>query len=162
MGVLAVAGYQNRDKIAEVLKGLRNPTQPNGDTAPGGSIGDVFGGLTGGGLGGLGDLFRGGAAGGSVYGGLGDLLKQFEQEGQGETAKSWIEQGQNKEIGEDQLSEVLGPEILDDLAAKTGLSREEIVGRLSRDLPEAVDDMTPHGQIPSDDPDEDQGGTRLV
>lgn len=34
--------------------------------------------------------------------------------------------------------------------AKTGLAREDI---LSRDLPRAVDGMTPHGQLPPDDED---------
>ncbi|WP_426230476.1 YidB family protein [Pararhizobium sp. DWP3-4] len=155
LGVLAVAGYQNRDKITEILRGLRNPSQlgPDGQTQSGG-LGDILGGLSGGSLGGLGDLFRGGASGGSLSGGLGDLLKQFEQKGQGETAKSWVEPGPNKDIDDSQLSEVLGPEILDDLAAKTGLSRDEILSRLSRDLPKAVDDMTPGGQLPADDVDD--------
>lgn len=152
LGVLAVAGYQNRDKIADILRGLRNPPQPSPDgQSQSGGLGDILGGLAGGGLSGLGDLFRGGASGGSLSGGLDDLLKQFEQKGQGETAKSWVEPGPNKDIDDGQLSEVLGPEILDDLAAKTGLSREEILSRLSRDLPKAVDDMTPDGQLPADD-----------
>ncbi|KQV41639.1 hypothetical protein ASC96_17735 [Rhizobium sp. Root1204] len=150
LGVLAVAGYQNRDKISEILKGLRNPPEPSSDgTASSGGLSDILGGLSGTGLGGLGDLFRGGNAGG-LGGGLGDLLRQFEQKGQGETAKSWVEPGPNKQVDDNQLSEVLGPEILDDLANKTGLSREEILSRLSRDLPRAVDDLTPDGQLPFD------------
>jgi hypothetical protein len=28
LGVLAFAGYRNRDKIVEILRGLRNPPQP--------------------------------------------------------------------------------------------------------------------------------------
>ncbi len=164
LGVLAVAGYQNRDKIAEILRGLRNPSQPGSDGQPQtGGLGDILGGLTGGSLGGLGDLFRGGAGSGSLSGGLGDLLKQFEQKGQGETAKSWVEPGPNREIDDNQLSEVLGPEVLDDLAAKTGLSRDEILSRLSRDLPKAVDGLTPDGQLPAEeDDDTSPGGLRSV
>lgn len=164
LGVLAVAGYQNRDKIAEILRGLRNPPQPGPDgKSQSGGPGDILGSLSGGGLGGLGDLFRGGASGGSLGGGLGDLLKQFEQNGQGETAKSWVEPGPNKDIDDSQLSEVLGPEVLDDLAAKTGLSREEILSRLSRDLPKAVDDMTPGGQLPAEEVDDtNPAGTTSV
>ena len=159
LGVLAVAGYQNRDKIAEVLRGLRNPSQPGPDgQARSGGLGDILGGLSGGSLGGLGDLLRGGASGGSLSGGLGDLLKQFEEKGQGATAKSWVEPGPNKDIDDNQLSDVLGPEVLDDLAEKTGLSREEILSRLSRDLPKAVDDMTPGGQLPTDEDDETTAG----
>lgn len=47
------------------------------------------------GLGGLGGLFGGGATGG-LAGGLGDLLRQFEQKGHGETANSWVQTGENK------------------------------------------------------------------
>lgn len=49
LGVLAVAGYQNRDKVAEILKGLRNPQQPGPDGTPqsGAGLGDILGGLTG-------------------------------------------------------------------------------------------------------------------
>jgi uncharacterized protein YidB (DUF937 family) len=43
---------------------------------------------------------------------------------------------------------------LNDLAAKTGLSREEILSRLSRDLAKALDDMTPAGQTPADGDDD--------
>lgn len=155
LGVLAVAGYQNRDKIAETLRGLRNPPQPGPDgQSQSGGLSDILGGLSGGSLGGLSDLFRGVANGGSLGGGLGDLLKQFEQKGLGETAKSWVEPGPNKDIDDGQLSEVLGPEVLDDLSAKTGLSREEILSRLSRELPKAVDDMTPGGQMPTDEVDD--------
>jgi uncharacterized protein YidB (DUF937 family) len=164
LGVLAVAGYQNRDKIAEILQGLRNQSQPDpGGKSESGGIGDILGGLSGGGLGGLGDFFRAGAGGGSLSGGLGDLLKQFEQQGQGETAKSWIEPGPNKAIEGSQLSEVLGADVLDDLSAKTGLSRDEILTRLSRDLPKAVDDMTPGGQLPPEEQDDSAtGGTASV
>lgn len=60
LSVLAVAGYQNRDKIGELLKAVRNPSQaaPDGQPQSGGGLGGLLGGLTGGsgGLGGLGGL----------------------------------------------------------------------------------------------------------
>ncbi|WP_421580998.1 YidB family protein [Shinella sp. M31] len=156
LGVLAVAGYQNRDKIAEMLKSLRAPSQPGPDGRPQtGGLGDLLGGLTGGGsqggLGGLGGLFGGGIRGGGLAGGLGELLKEFQEKGHGDTVHSWVQPGENKPIDDRQLSEVLGPEILNDLSARTGLSADEILSRLSRDLPTAVDDLTPHGQLPSDE-----------
>ncbi|KQV37656.1 MULTISPECIES: YidB family protein [unclassified Rhizobium] len=156
LGVLAVAGYQNRDKIAEILRGLRTPSQLGPDGRPqSGGLGDLVGGLTGGGsqggLGGLGGLFGGGIGSGGLAGGLGDLLKQFQEKGHGDTANSWVQPGENKPIDGIQLSEVLGPEILSDLSARTGLSGDEILSRLSRDLPRAVDDLTPDGQVPSDE-----------
>lgn len=166
LGVLAVAGYQNREKIGELLKGLTQSAQgdtPSSQQEAGGGLGDLLGGLTGGsgGLGGLGGLLGGSSAGGVLQGGLGDLLKQFEQNGQGEAAKSWVETGPNTEIDDRQLSEALGPEVLEDLSARTGLSPDEILSRLSRDLPRAVDDMTPDGVLPQHG-DPSVGGRQAV
>ncbi|MDR6757880.1 uncharacterized protein YidB (DUF937 family) [Mycoplana sp. BE70] len=160
LGVLAVAGYQNREKIGELLKGLTTASQPGPDGQPqtGGGLGDLLGGLAGGGqtgtgsLGGLGGLFGGAAtSGGGLAGSLGELLRQFEEKGHSETANSWVRSGENKPVDNHELSQVLGPELLDDLSARTGLSPEEILSRLSRDLPTAVDDLTPNGQLPSDE-----------
>lgn len=154
LGVLAVAGYQNRDKIGELLNGLRNPSQPGPDGQPqsGGGLGDLLGGLAGSGQTGAGGLGGGGAAaGGGLGGSLGELLRQFQEKGHGETANSWVQPGDNRPVDDRELTDVLGPEVLDDLAARTGLSPEEILTRLSRDLPTAVDDLTPNGQLPSDD-----------
>lgn len=165
LGVLAVAGYQNRDKIAEILRGLRNPSQTGPDGQPqSGGLGGTLGGLTGnggGGLGGLGGLFGGGATGG-LAGGLGDLLRQFEQKGHGETANSWVHMRENMPIDDRELSEVLGPEVLADISNRTGLSEDEILARLSRDLPVAVDGLTPDGRLPQDDDDGDLGGQTSV
>lgn len=147
LAVLAVAGFQNRDKIGELLRGLQNP---QGDGTPGQQSG------------GLGGLLGGASAGGVLSGGLGDLLKQFQQNGHGETAKSWVETGPNAEINDSQLSEALGPEVLADLSAKTGLSPDEILNRLSRDLPKAVDELTPNGTIPADDDIGEAGGRKSV
>jgi len=143
LGVLAVAGYQNRDKIGEFLRGLQD-RQRDGASAPQPSDGQ--GGVR---PGGFGDLLGGLTAGGILSGGLGDLLKTFQQNGQGEKAESWVKPGPNAEINDGELEQALGAETLDELAAKTGLSREEILARLSRDLPKAVDDLTPNGQVPS-------------
>lgn len=161
LSVLAVAGFQNRDKIADMLKGLsesvHRSADPSGTSASdpataghSGGFGDLLGGLGGaGGLGGVGDLLRGTAGGGGILsGGLGGLLDQFSQAGHGETAKSWIQDGPNSEIDDRTLSEALGADVLQDIAARTGLSQEEILIRLSRDLPKAVDGLTPNGTLP--------------
>ncbi len=160
LAVLAVAGFQNRDKIGNLLRGLtQNP--PDGDKLPGqqqsgGGLGDLLGGLAGG-SGGLGGLLGGTPAGSVLGGGLGDLLRQFEQNGHGEAAKSWVQDGPNKEIDDRQLSEALGPEVLNDLSLRTGLPPEEILSRLSRDLPKAVDELTPNGVLPPKDDTSEEG-----
>ena len=141
LGLLAVAGYQNRDKIAEMLGGLG---QSSPGAAPGGQ-GTQMGGL-GGLLGGLG----GASAGGILSGGLQDLVETFKKNGQGEVADSWVGTGPNKEIAPHQLEKAIGPEVLATLAQQTGLSREELISRLSSELPRAVDKYTPEGRLPQE------------
>ncbi|WP_049734572.1 YidB family protein [Rhizobium ecuadorense] len=151
LAVLAVAGYQNRDKIGELLRGIQNPQQSGAGGQQPGGLGGILGGL--GGSGGLGGLLGGLTSGSIVSGGLGDLLKTFQQNGHGDKIDSWVKPGQNADINDGQLAEALGPDVLNEIARNTGLSREEILGRLSRDLPKAVDDLTPEGKLPT--PEED-------
>jgi uncharacterized protein YidB (DUF937 family) len=137
LALLAIAGYQNRDKIAEMLGKL------SGDKA------------TGDGQGGLGNILRqlgldGASAGGVLGGGLGELVDRFKQSGQGETADSWVKTGANKPCTPAQLENAIGPEILDNLSKQTGLSRDELVARLCRELPNAVDKYTPDGRLPAE------------
>jgi uncharacterized protein YidB (DUF937 family) len=140
LGLLAIAGYQNRDKIAEMLRG----GQAAGNQ---GLPGQQQGGL--GGLGGLLGGLGGAGAGGFLGGGLGELLDSFRQHGQGDVADSWVSTGPNKEIAPPQLEQAIGSDVLDTLTQQTGLSREEILSRLSKDLPNAVDQYTPEGRLPS-------------
>ena len=137
LGLLAIAGYQNRDKLAEIFGGLGTP----------GSAGQ----------GGLSGLLRqlsgslgGASAGGILSGGLGEIVDRFKQSGQGDTADSWVKTGPNKPCTADQLEQAIGPEVLDNLSKQTGLTREELVSRLCRELPEAVDKYTPQGRIPTE------------
>ena len=71
----------------------------------GGGIGDLL-------KGGLGGLLAGGAAGSVLSGGLSDLLRQFQQNGQGEAANSWVSNGPNKEMAPDDLGRALGADQL--------------------------------------------------
>jgi uncharacterized protein YidB (DUF937 family) len=143
LGLLAVVGYQNRDKLAEMFGGRGAPGQGQGGPGLGGGLGDLLGRL-GGGLGGAG-------AGGILSGGLGELLDRFRQDGQGEVAESWVAKGPNKAIAPADLEHAIGADTLDDLSRQTGLSREELVARLSRELPDAVDKYTPEGRLPTED-----------
>jgi uncharacterized protein YidB (DUF937 family) len=158
LGLLAVAGFQNRDKIAELLKGAgsSSPDSPDQGGQQGG-LGGLLGNLGGGRLGspgqgnqqaGLGGLLGSLGAGGLLGGGLGELVESFKQHGQGEVAESWIGTGPNKQISSDQLEQAIGPDVLATLSRQTGLSREELLSRLSTTLPEAVDKYTPDGRLP--------------
>jgi uncharacterized protein YidB (DUF937 family) len=148
LALLAIAGYQNRDKIAEMLGGLgkKDPGAKGqvGQNEPEAQAQDGLGGL-------LSQLDAGGAsAAGMLSGGLGELLESFNKSGQGEIAKSWVSTGPNKQCTADELKRAIGPEVLDTLSQQTGLSRDELLTKLSRELPDAVDKYTPEGRFPKE------------
>ena len=99
---------------------------------------------------GLGGLLAGGAAGSVLSGGLNDLLKQFQQSGHGDVAKSWVDNGPNKAIASDDLAKALGGDQINTLMAHTGLSRQDLLAGLSQYLPEAVNQLTPDGRLPTE------------
>ncbi|MGC2409545.1 MAG: YidB family protein [Methyloceanibacter sp.] len=86
---------------------------------------------------------------GTILGGLGGLLKQFQQKGLGEVADSWIKTGPNKAVAPGQISDALGPDVIDTLSQRTGLSKDQVLQILSQVLPNAVDQFTPQGRLPS-------------
>jgi uncharacterized protein YidB (DUF937 family) len=146
LGLLAVAGYQNRDKIAEWLGG-------RGQTAPSGAGTPQRAGESGGMAGVLEQLSKnlgGSTPGGILSGGLGELVDRFKHSGQAETAESWVRTGPNKPVAPSELERAIGPEVLDTLSQQTGLSHQELLARLSRELPDAVDKYTPQGRLPAE------------
>jgi uncharacterized protein YidB (DUF937 family) len=81
-------------------------------------------------------------------GGLPGVVQQFERNGLGQTVRSWVGLGPNDPVAPDALQRVLGPDLLQQLSAKSGLSVQELTQRLSQVLPQAVDRLTPDGRIP--------------
>ena len=138
LGLLAVAGYQNRDKLAEVLNN-RSVGDPDRQAQGGMSEGGLLHGVR--------DLV-GGAGAGSLMGGLSELFERFANPVQKAKVDTWVQRGPNAPLAPDELEEALDEETLAELGAKTGLSREELLSRLSTTLPEAVDQVTPDGQFP--------------
>jgi uncharacterized protein YidB (DUF937 family) len=143
-------------------KAVKHLTAGSGQPAPapppaGGSTGGL-GGVLGGGGGGLGDILKGnlggilgGAAAGSVIsGGLGDLLKQLQQNGHSETANSWVSPGPNKQIAPGDLANALGADQINGLMSQTGLSRDDLLSGLSQQLPDVINHLTPDGRLPTD------------
>jgi uncharacterized protein YidB (DUF937 family) len=81
-------------------------------------------------------------------GGLSGLVSKFEQGGLGAAVQSWISTGPNAPLSGDQLHGVLGADLVQQLATKTGLSPQELLQKLSQALPTVVDKLTPGGVLP--------------
>src|SRR5687768_7615254 len=84
LGLLAYRTMQGKGRLADMLGRTGQPSS--------GGLGNVLGGLLG-----------GGAAGGILSGGLADLIKQFQQNGQGDKADSWVTKGPNKAVSTTEL-----------------------------------------------------------
>ncbi len=155
LGLLAVAGYQNRDKIAGMMP--RNSTADNRpptshmptddgpfhmpatarETGPGAGVIDNLRGLL--------------SGNGGLAAGLAELIGRFTNPVQSARAQSWVGTGPNSELGSEELHDILDDDTLDELSQKTGLTRMELLTRLSAALPEAVDRLTPQGRMPTED-----------
>lgn len=138
LGLLAIAGYQNRDKIGEMLKNLSNKA---GNALPGGSTPALPGNL--------GNILAGTSVGGLLTNGLNEMMDKFKQAGHGDTVDSWVGTGPNKDVAAPDLKAALGPDVVAALARATGMSEQDLLAKLSRELPHAVDKYTPDGRIAS-------------
>ena len=83
-------------------------------------------------------------------GDLNNLVARFESSGLGDKVKSWIGTGPNESIGADDIKRALGPKV-GEIAAKLGIGEDEAADELARKLPDAVDQATPNGSLPSAD-----------
>lgn len=134
LGLLAVAGYQHRDRIGEWLGKTAGENDSGSLPTPAGQA----------------PKFESGDPIGNIVGGLRDLFDKFTGTGQGDTAKSWIETGPNRTMEVNELERALGDDTIEELTKQTGLSRNELLSRLKTVLPNAVDRMTPEGHLPTE------------
>ncbi|MRR35170.1 DUF937 domain-containing protein [bacterium] len=113
-----------------------------------GKAAGMLGGAQGGeGQGGLLDEVMGMLAGGQG-GGLSGLVQNFKDKGLGDIVSSWISTGENLPISADQIKEGLGSETVQNLAAKVGISPDDLSAQLSQFLPGVIDKLTPDGTVP--------------
>ena len=124
-----------------------------------GLLDQVIGGLMGGSgnaspMGGvLGSLLGGGGqqqAMGGGQGGIGGLVSMFEQAGLGHVAQSWVGNGPNQSVSPDQLQSVFGQDRVQSMASQAGMQPQDFLSQLSQHLPNAVNQMTPNGQVPNE------------
>jgi uncharacterized protein YidB (DUF937 family) len=134
LGTLAYRTLKGKGRLADMLGTAAPPPAQGAQGAPGGS-GGLLGGLGAGGLG----------------AGLKDLMDRFRESGHAEKAQSWVSTGTNRTIEPSELEQVLGNERIQWLTEQTGMSKEQLLTGLSSELPNAVDKLTPGGQLPSED-----------
>jgi uncharacterized protein YidB (DUF937 family) len=164
LGLLAYKALKSSGGLGGILGGApAGAARPTGlppgvspGSAGGGGLGDILGGLFGGGSsggipGGLVGLLGGAGAGSVLSGGLGNLIKDLQNNGQGQVAKSWLASGPNQPIAPESLEAAVGVDTLDALSKQTGMKREDILSGLSQQLPGLVDHLTPDGRVPTEE-----------
>ncbi len=120
----------------------------------GGGLGNILGSMLGGQQGGGGmnsqliNMAIGMLGNDGGQGGLGGLVSKFQQAGLGGAMNSWIGNGDNQAVSGDQISSALGPDTLNDIASKLGMSQGDAAGQLSQILPGLINGLTPNGQAP--------------
>ena len=83
-------------------------------------------------------------------GGVDGLLGSLRQGGLGGAVDSWVSPGPNEPVEPQQLGQALGPDTVNQLSAKTGLSIEALLPMLAMFLPTIIDFLTPDGAVPAD------------
>jgi len=173
LGLLAYKAVKSIGGQPAARAGAGSPLPSGGSVTAGqsgGGIGDILGGLLGGRPGsasatntganpnaslkdllpgGLGELLGGAAAGTALSGGLGALIKEFQQGGLGQAAQTWVGTGPNQQIAANDLARALGSDTLDALSKQTGVGREDLLAGLSQHLPDLINQLTPNGRLPT-------------
>jgi uncharacterized protein YidB (DUF937 family) len=86
----------------------------------------------------------------ALSGGLGGLVSAFEQAGLGHLAQSWVGNGANQSVSPQQLQSVFGQDQVQSMSSQAGMAPSDFLSQLSQHLPNAVNGMTPHGQVPDE------------
>jgi uncharacterized protein YidB (DUF937 family) len=83
----------------------------------------------------------------SSIGGFAGLVQAFQKNGLGEIVNSWVSTGQNLPVTPNQVEQGLGSNLVNQIAAKAGLSPGATSSQLAGILPDLVDKLTPNGKI---------------
>ncbi|MGH7624983.1 MAG: YidB family protein [Gemmatimonadaceae bacterium] len=81
------------------------------------------------------------------HGGIQGIISQLESQGLGNTVRSWVGNGPNQPITGDQLHAAIGSDAMTQLAAKLGITPQELSTKLAQVLPDAIDKLTPQGVV---------------
>lgn len=89
----------------------------------------------------------------SRAGGVQGLVNTLQQGGLGEAVRSWVSTGVNQAVNGQQLGQALAGtdagQHIEEMAQKLGVDPSQVLNELSQALPQAIDHVTPNGQVPS-------------
>ncbi len=84
-------------------------------------------------------------------GGVSNAVSALTSSGLGEQAQSWISNGDNQQMATQQVAQLLGSDQVTQLAAKIGVSPEQIQSGVATLLPQVINHLTPNGDTSNPD-----------
>lgn len=165
LGSLTKSGGKSGGGLEDLLGGLLGGGSSGGAGGSGGGLQDILGGMLGGGsAGGATGTKAGGMNLGALAavlaplvmkllkgGGLQKLVQNAQANGLTSEADSWVGTGENQQVSADQMKNVVGHDVVQQVAQEAGISEDEAAGVLAQVVPQVVNGLTPNGQLPSDD-----------
>ena len=85
-------------------------------------------------------------------GGLQGLIWKLSRAGLGQQVQSWVSTGENQPVTGPQVRRAMDPRQLNAIADQAGMTPEETSDQLAKVLPAVVNQATPQGQLPDNDP----------
>jgi uncharacterized protein YidB (DUF937 family) len=125
--------------LGEVLKGVLNGNVPPQQQS---QLPDVFG-----------QILKN-----TDLGSIGGLLKQLQEGGLSKQIGTWLGDGQNAPVSPGQLKDALGNEQLKQIAQQMGIPVNEVLDKLSKFFPEAVNQASPNGELEAKHQSQGRGG----
>jgi uncharacterized protein YidB (DUF937 family) len=83
-------------------------------------------------------------------GGIAGLMQDFEKSGLGHISTSWVSTGTNQPISVEEMQKVISQQQMAELARQSMMSNEQVRKSVASVMPQLVDLLTPHGQLPKD------------
>ena len=81
------------------------------------------------------------------HGGLGGLLDKLKAGGLGDAVSSWVATGENQPVSANQLESAVGTDVISQITAKLGVTKEQASALLAKYLPMVIDRLTPRGKV---------------
>ena len=136
LGMLAIAGYQNREKLTELLKSAKTGLEANAGSDTNARMKD------------LADSASADQPSDVITDAVKGVVDGMRKSSLGPIVDSWIGKGANEPVSDNKLEHAVGGDLIDELSRRTGLSRTVLLKRLATEVPRLVDDLTPDGRLP--------------